>query len=1364
MAINRRKKNQKGFMKPLLIQVDESPNEEVEVNIVTPRDCDGLKEKLAVALQETLVWKMRKNTEPDANPCPILLHLETYYKDQTIQQVLFGRVLPDPGQYPLGVRIFLFGLCAQLSGLKNGYILNKYEFVAKIWGGITEKVVEEICKAVFRDFSRSTESTTGGNIESAEALRSNRLETFMDAAALAMDWQPGGTLMHPLRVLFLTSFYTETKLQQDLFGETEIQKPKEWSTETKLFLFTMRSMLAGQTGCNIAKDVAEAFGGCTARTLSEKITSKIAIEGIISIVNQEVISLYQESPQMPNVPSKVTLIPQEDHGHPMETNESICCSLADCVPDFESLKEAVSSSSDEEVSPSNYYYKVRNEELTDMRDVLDSLHRPSDKGLTDDFAELHLSGMESEVRSVMEYWSYQTLHKKEKGNISSISVKGKNNEDMNLTYARLVKPKKGFADLKQDTKRKKATLAKQILEHLAGSKDQEENEKDEEHELLKEVVKMYDGYTLLKDQDFKYSIEEVAVLRHALKCSGMVIVKLDQFERTIKGNTRFPTQLKKKLAAQEKANTLDIHAEIVDLKMNGDKGAKPCLFWYVMNTLGMLERVAESVLVSGEFEDSMDFSSLVNKFVVVFGCDKDTEQTSMLMRTANRRNGNSKDNCLTLALYEEAAEVHRNLEKTILRKNGPVERLLQMMLDNRLFAFTFLVKDFEGNPVQSRCKALNLFRFDVDKLMPQLELNLQRRDDVEVSRALFECTELENEFASLNLDISRCDFRLELELIIDPDDPRVDSYHGFRLFEGNSRSHFYSGRFERALHVAFNQDLSCDLMQVVGFISCDKKNSWAVGGQSDSASAHANCIVCTQLHCAYISNPPDWMEVYDPNNEHFQKGSTSLRDAPLRDAPLREGNCSNRNLHKKWRQLTNNGNYRPTQKEDKEWKQQCFNVVNNPLLDIHPTKQTFGIMHGAHGNETHFKKHIIEALRRVDTMELPPEVDRTALWSEIVKVVERECAKYTTLSKEMQTELTANRRLRTDIARVNKVIGKETNELKKSRLIAKRDELVVRRKNHPLETGLAKHVKLQKGAQLLLTGIQSYYESQKPRGEAEYTFLKMIEITGSKFNAQHGGFEISHADGMNMLESWDTICKVVDNTYSTDSEGDRIKNPLVKIIMLDSKRIATPLYELNKLLKTQKKWSDQMIENDFKPLAAQVYSEWREQYPSQVPFPKLHDMVRHILDFVKETRMYGRLSEESFESNHQTIKREAKNVISMCDTRQRAEVLNRRLQAGIKQEEESIRRKLYKGLEGKKRGPYNTQKKNDSVSLRRLQEREHLDDLFYIDNDTAIKATWSDVYDMCVLGRAPKSWHRVFDGLTEAGDANKERARYTGHR
>jgi predicted HTH transcriptional regulator len=64
MDINTRKNDckadQKGFMKPLLIQVDDSQNE-VEANIAKPRDLDGLKEKLAGALQERLAWKMRKD-------------------------------------------------------------------------------------------------------------------------------------------------------------------------------------------------------------------------------------------------------------------------------------------------------------------------------------------------------------------------------------------------------------------------------------------------------------------------------------------------------------------------------------------------------------------------------------------------------------------------------------------------------------------------------------------------------------------------------------------------------------------------------------------------------------------------------------------------------------------------------------------------------------------------------------------------------------------------------------------------------------------------------------------------------------------------------------------------------------------------------------------------------------------------------------------------------------------------------------------------------------------------------------------------------------------------------------------------------
>ena len=38
-------------------------------------------------------------------------------------------------------------------------------------------------------------------------------------------------------------------------------------------------------------------------------------------------------------------------------------------------------------------------------------------------------------------------------------------------------------------------------------------------------------------------------------------------------------------------------------------------------------------------------------------------------------------------------------------------------------------------------------------------------------------------------------------------------------------------------------NISCNASQCMGYMSCDKKNSWAVQGQGESASAYANCIV-----------------------------------------------------------------------------------------------------------------------------------------------------------------------------------------------------------------------------------------------------------------------------------------------------------------------------------------------------------------------------------------------------------------------------------------------------------------------------------------------------------------------------------------
>ena len=121
----------------------------------------------------------------------------------------------------------------------------------------------------------------------------------------------------------------------------------------------------------------------------------------------------------------------------------------------------------------------------------------------------------------------------------------------------------------------------------------------------------------------------------------------------------------------------------------------------------------EIILLSDKFKSSDEVSNLQKKLIIAFGCDKDEIATSMLVRIANREKGNSSQYCQTLAMIEKAEEKWVNLKDTILQKGAPVTVLLQNLLDNKLFAFTIVVKNKDGLPIKSNCLLLDLFQLSV---------------------------------------------------------------------------------------------------------------------------------------------------------------------------------------------------------------------------------------------------------------------------------------------------------------------------------------------------------------------------------------------------------------------------------------------------------------------------------------------------------------------------------------------------------------------------------------------------------------------------------------------------------------------------
>ena len=69
--------------------------------------------------------------------------------------------------------------------------------------------------------------------------------------------------------------------------------------------------------------------------------------------------------------------------------------------------------------------------------------------------------------------------------------------------------------------------------------------------------------------------------------------------------------------------------------------------------------------------------------------------------------------------------------------------------------------------------------------------------------------------------------------------------------------------------------------------------------------------------------------------------------------------------------------------------------------------------------------------------------------------------------------------------------------------------------------------------------------SNNPRVEADYALYKGIESLGGVFNAEHGGFELNHGEGIDMLEHWDAIVEIVSGTYPGDTDK---KQQIIKIM------------------------------------------------------------------------------------------------------------------------------------------------------------------------------------------------------------------------
>jgi hypothetical protein len=828
----------------------------------------------------------------------------------------------------------------------------------------------------------------------------------------------------------------------------------------------------------------------------------------------------------------------------------------------------------------------------------------------------------------------------------------------------------------------------------------------EEHgdHILAEVAKRRDFLLLSKDK-LPLSVDEAIVARDLMHTSTNAIVKLASFTAS-KGIPLFVPQLKKMIGKKEKESGLPIGVKGFDLIVNKNPHrTKPCTFSWVKSPHSVVELLVESCVKAGKFEDSILFSRLERTLVPVFGCDRSKGDVTMLIRIANRKDGNNKMYCQPLSHIEHALECLENLMRTMYEKKYPTQPFLQDLVDDRLHAILLRFMSPEGKVAACRCTLV--------KILPDLDMAdwLSFADpahglfDVSVSLSQREGGSIADDGQTNGAQRSfyvpahvlraakcgNCDTRLSLQLIhrdVTGYDETVRYCIGFQLFHDDDLVLSFRFRVSFVLSTEWTLDLEC--LRVVGFPAHDTKQALLVSGQG-GASDSCPCLVCVALSKNF-NDPPKWMYEFDPYSEFlefwefFSLDQFSETNETREDAPLRQGEFANEHLHGLWLEFTGRGKYKASNEAALRAKQTLvYSLTHPPQLNIALHKDPLAPMHSMQGLFTHMSDAIRDQLRAID--------DEDSEWMSLVKSTLEQathCSKETAEFKSLHKEFMKHERnLKRFEESFRKALSKSpSNEHSIQTLRQKIAETKASKEAHANNTEYGLQVKLINGAKVVVKGVEEYLKakSRKSRGESEFTFNRGIEERARvQYQQQNSGTELTNRDAMKALAVWDAICDIVGKCYADEPN----RQARVMEVMENSKGFATPLFELNKLLMTQGRQTEDCHDRIRQHLI-DVFIAWRRHFPEKNVFLKMHHLIAHVIFFIVEHEMLYRLSEEGFESFQSLMDNVKTTFASVVPEKRRFECIYHRLQVSMDERIEAERTTYESVMAKGTRGPYNT--------------------------------------------------------------------------
>ena len=793
------------------------------------------------------------------------------------------------------------------------------------------------------------------------------------------------------------------------------------------------------------------------------------------------------------------------------------------------------------------------------------------------------------------------------------------------------------------------------------------------------------GLTLLDSSETVFTFDECFTVLHKANLSInqlCIVASFIRHMRPVFKGMLWPNQLKQGLCDIIGKGNLEFFVKQLPLIVakNEDKWAhRP--FWSMTRPAELAQRLLERAILDGSFEDSIEFSLLLNCIVVVWGIDKADRDTAASLRIGNRLGGNSSKHTQLVAATEDAAECYTNIMQTFMSSRYPLKAYLQELTYDNYHMLVLTI----GEGIKA-CRCITI------QPTPSLEpcTIRQIRINLVTDPVSSDSVDWDEPHDNLPHTVFYCEGdELRICLI-----QTTEEISGIQIKNSNNEHTTMNIQFMipillESLNDADLREMKIVCQQIIGFPSNDYKLNLALTG-INSASAKNPCVCCL----AESSN-------FKQLSEALYRHRDPSCDPPHKDAPKREGTNSTKACHDRIMAETGGGALPLPEYRKREITAKNGSCFHEPAIDMPWIKI-------AHGEALHIMNGIINHLNSAIFLRLRV-IDSNSSWFQKAKSIL--AAVTTQLEEELSLTKTgpSSTQYRKDYLHCQKLLRdardfrlraeqlrekweERSNEVDRApdnvglAAVESAEAKAVEALNAALkhaqdDTGLAHQIKLSRGNTELKKLLEKYIKggSKKPFGPGEYCFKAGLSVCGANFLTQHGGNDLTTDNGMDVMDRFDEVATYAEQAYPEDSEEAKEIRDFFELC----RQLAKELADLLSFMKSQKKCNA----TDFLNKLDKFLKKWDAALPDKDYFLKLHHLIHHVVEFIRRYGMYGRVSAEGFEAIHALITK-LKTMSRSQSTLNRIKTVNGKTQTVMKPEVMSATVKYTERSTGKKRGTY----------------------------------------------------------------------------